>query len=193
MRLHTYVLGLALISTGTMAFAHDPSDRDRDDNQRGGRYGDHDRNNSNSAYDQGYRQGMWDAQHARNSSNPWRNGRNHGQWNAGYNRGLHEERNNRGNGTWNDGTGNDGRNRGNRNGGYGNQAAQIGYQDGRNDGLKDRRTGHSFRPTQGDNYKNATRGYNSSFGAKDSYKQEYRQAYGNGYQRGYNQNGGYGR
>ena len=68
--------------------------------------------------------------------------------------------------------------------GYGN-AAQIGYQDGINDGRSDRVTGHSFRPTQDDNYKDASRGYSSSFGDKQSYKNSYRQGYEQGYQQGY--------
>lgn len=67
-----------------------------------------------------------------------------------------------------------------------NQAQNIGYQDGLNDGSNDMRTGHSFRPTHDDNYKNADRGYSSSFGDKNQYKQLYRQGYESGYQRGYN-------
>lgn len=67
------------------------------------------------------------------------------------------------------------------------QARQVGYQDGVNDGASDRRTGHSFRPTHDDNYKNADRGYNSSFGDKNTYKQYYRQGYESGYQRGWNE------
>ena len=55
-----------------------------------------------------------------------------------------------------------------------------------NDGARDRRTGHSNRPTQDSNYKHADRGYSSSYGNKDYYKQAYRQAYENGYQQGYN-------
>jgi hypothetical protein len=74
--------------------------------------------------------------------------------------------------------------------GYGNtrvsgNAAQIGYQDGINDGRNDRVTGHSFRPTQDDNYKDASRGYSSAFGDKQSYKNTYRQGYEQGYQQGY--------
>jgi len=80
-------------------------------------------------------------------------------------------------------------------GGYGgngsNAARQYGYQDGINDGARDRRTGHSNRPTQDSNYKHADRGYSSLYGNKDYYKQAYRQAYENGYQQGYNSGGGY--
>jgi len=44
---------------------------------------------------------------------------------------------------------------------------------------------HSYRPTQGDNYKHADRGYDSRMGNKDGYKQTYRSGYVNGYQPGY--------
>lgn len=74
---------------------------------------------------------------------------------------------------------------------YGNSsrvAEQNGYRDGVNDGQKDRSTGHSFRPTQDNNYKNAP-GYTSSMGDHQEYKNVYRQGYERGYQEGYN--GGY--
>src|SRR5579884_2260632 len=81
-----------------------------------------------------------------------------------------------------------------RNGGHEmRQAENIGYEDGVNDGRHDRETGHSFRPTHDDNYKNATRGYNSSFGSKLAYKDTYRRGYERGYQEGYNRGGRYGR
>ena len=70
---------------------------------------------------------------------------------------------------------------------YGGEAGRIGYQDGMNDGQTDRRTGHSNRPTQGDNYKHASRGYNSSFGSLSQYKAAYRQAYLQAYPQGYQQ------
>ena len=74
-----------------------------------------------------------------------------------------------------------------------NSARQYGYQDGLNDGSRDRQSGHSDRPTQSSNYKHGDRGYSSSFGNKDYYKQAYREAYQSGYQQGYNRGGGYGR
>jgi hypothetical protein len=64
-------------------------------------------------------------------------------------------------------------------------AQENGIRDGRNDGSKDRATGHSFRPTQDDNYKNAP-GYSSNMGDRQQYKDAYRQAYQQGYQQGYN-------
>lgn len=73
-------------------------------------------------------------------------------------------------------------------GSWQNMAREMGYQDGINDGLKDFRTGHSYRPTQGDNYKSASRGYSSRFGGKDAFKQFYREGYASGYQRGYYNN-----
>lgn len=75
------------------------------------------------------------------------------------------------------------------NGGYGRGGMQVaqenGYRDGINDGRKDRGTGHSNRPTQGDNYKNAP-GYSSSMGDRQQYKDTYRSGYERGYQEGYN-------
>ena len=68
----------------------------------------------------------------------------------------------------------------------GDLAAQMGSQDGLNDGRQDRLTGHSNRPTQGDNYKNATRGFTGGEG-QTAYKAAYRQAYLPAYQRGYNE------
>src|SRR5438034_5090257 len=77
--------------------------------------------------------------------------------------------------------GNYGNNGNNGNSGYYNRgyqaARQYGYQDGLNDGSNDRRTGHSFRPTQDSNYKHGDRGYSSSYGDKNQYKSEYRQSY----------------
>ncbi|MBV9074702.1 MAG: hypothetical protein JOZ10_13810 [Acidobacteria bacterium] len=73
-------------------------------------------------------------------------------------------------------------------GGYGNMsqiAQQNGYRDGMNDGQHDRQTGHSFRPTHDDNYKNAP-GYSSSMGDRQQYKNMYRQAYEQAYPQGYN-------
>jgi hypothetical protein len=69
--------------------------------------------------------------------------------------------------------------------GRGSAASQIGYQDGYNEGVRDRQTGHSFRPTSSDAYKDADHGYNSSMGDKNSYHNAYREAYTQGYQRGY--------
>src|SRR5207253_1497374 len=68
-------------------------------------------------------------------------------------------------------------------------AARMGEQDGFNDGRKDRETGHSNRPTQGDNYKNATRGFSGGAG-ETAYKAAYRQAYVSAYQEGYNERRG---
>ena len=63
---------------------------------------------------------------------------------------------------------------------------EIGYQDGLNDGAYDLRSGHSYRPKHGDNYKHADRGYIPTYGNKNYYKEAYREAYMNGYQQGFN-------
>lgn len=66
-----------------------------------------------------------------------------------------------------------------------NQAYQIGLQDGINDGVRDRQSNHSFRPTKTEKYEDADSGYTSSLGDKDQYKAIYRQGYTVGYQQGY--------
>lgn len=74
------------------------------------------------------------------------------------------------------------------NAGYGSLeriARENGYRDGMNDGQKDRATGHSFRPTHDDNYKNAP-GYSSNMGDRQQYKNFYRSAYEQAYPQGYN-------
>jgi len=68
---------------------------------------------------------------------------------------------------------------------YSGNAEQIGFQDGINDGRSDRLTGHSFRPTHDDNYRNATRGYSGAFGSEQAYKDTYRVGYERGYEEGY--------
>ncbi len=164
-------------------------DHDRDD-----RYS-QERNERNRFYQQGLRDGRGDREHHRDwriRDRHWDDRGDRDAYVAGYRAGF-------GNGGWGyrgdrdrDGD-HDGDNRGGwwdygRNGGgYANmrQAYDFGYQDGLRDGQNDRRTGHSFRPTQGDNYKHGDRGYNVAFGDKQAYKDEYRRGYGPGYQRGY--------
>jgi hypothetical protein len=68
---------------------------------------------------------------------------------------------------------------------YGNGGYAQGLADGRSDGIHDLNTGHSYRPTEGGNYKHADHGYNSSFGNKNAYKDSYRQGYMAGYDEGY--------
>jgi hypothetical protein len=149
-------------------------------------------NDDRQAFREGYWQGQWDARHNRRfypNSNRWRERDDREAYRNGYERGFRENTGYRG-GDWDrDGD----RDRGGYGGGYGgnrgyglNAARQNGYQDGLNDGARDRRTGHSNRPTQGDNYKHADRGYIPTYGNKDYYKQAYREAYSNAYEQGYN-------
>lgn len=133
------------------------------------------------AFNDGYRQGQWDAQHGRrfNQDNGWRDRGDRHAYRAGYERGFNEV-----------GGYGSGRALFDR-GGYDLRSARdIGYQDGLNDGTLDRRTGHSFRPTNSGNFKHADRGYSPTYGNKNYYKDAYRNAYQNGYAQGYN-NGGY--
>lgn len=141
------------------------------------------------AYSEGYRQGRWDGEHNRRADwddSRWREADDRRAYRNGYLRGYNEVR------RYNDHDRDDGYYRGGGGPGYGlNNARQYGYQDGYNDGLRDRQTGHSFRPTHDDNYRDANRGWDSRMVSSNDYKYAYRQAYSNGYERGYNSNGGY--
>jgi hypothetical protein len=127
------------------------------------------------AFQQGYQQGQWDARHGRHidwDTNRWRAG----AYREGYERGYREVRGDgfRGEGFYGD-----------RPVYAGEGPRKFGYQDGYSDGLHDRRTGHSFRPTHDDNYHHADRGYFPGFGNKNYYKDLYREGYAQGYQQGY--------
>jgi hypothetical protein len=167
-------LSTALLSSSALTFGQDYHSwgyRDRDDRR---------------IYQQGYEEGRSDAQHRRRfnpDSNRYRSGDDRRAYRQGYEAGYNAGHN--GNAAW--GRDHNGYGNGGYGGGYGNGlsiARQNGVRDGVNDGRKDRATGHSFRPTQGDNYKNAP-GYSSSMGDRQQYKDAYRQAYQQGYQQGY--------
>ena len=143
-------------------------------------------NDDRQAFNDGYRQGQWDARHGRRfdpGNNNWRGWDDRRAFRSGYERGFNEAGNYRESTGFYGGNGN----------GYVSSARQLGYQDGLPDGAYDRRTGHSFRPTHGDNFKHADRGYIPNYGNKNYYKQEYRTAYEDGYSRGYNDGGFYDR
>jgi len=156
-------------------------------------------NDDRQAFKEGYNQGKSDARHNRRfdpDNNRWRERDDRQAFRSGYERGFRESGGYYGNGRDRDWDHDGDRDRGGYGrggyGGYGlNAARQYGYQDGINDGARDRRTGHSNRPTQDSNYKHADHGYSSSYGDKNYYKQAYRQAYENGYQQGYNSGGGW--
>ena len=84
----------------------------------------------------------------------------------------------------------------NRNYGYGYEnARQQGYSYGMNVGAADAQRGQSYDPQRSRYWRNATEGYNSSYGNKGQYKQIFRdafeQGYRDGFQRyGYNRRGG---
>ena len=199
MRLNrTIVLVAALFISGAayaaQPYAQNPGQQRRDDRDR-------------PAYDDGYRQGRDDAMHRRSANNNggrWHTGHERHAYQDGYNDGYrsggpiigdrdrdHDRDRDRDHDADRDRDRGRGTYGGPQNGQYGgrspwDQARQIGYQDGLADGRSDRATGHSFRPTQDDNYKNASRGYNSSMGDKQTYKNAYREGYARGYPEGYN-------
>jgi hypothetical protein len=132
------------------------------------------------AFQDGYRRGQWDARHGRRADwddNGWRGYDDRRAYREGYERGYREVRVDgyRPQSFYGDAQ-------------YGNATEsprKFGYQDGYSDGVNDRRTGHSFRPTHDDNYRHADRGYYGGFGSKNYYKQMYREAYEQGYRQGY--------
>jgi hypothetical protein len=69
-------------------------------------------------------------------------------------------------------------------------ARNAGFQDGVADGERDRATGHSFRPTHDDRYKDAPDHGGREGLRRDDFKSLYREAYLRGYDRGYQQYGG---
>jgi hypothetical protein len=183
-------LGFALLSSAVWAFGQDYHSwqyQDRDDL---------------GVYKQGYEQGRADAQSGRRfhpDADRYREGDDRRAYQQGYQAGYNSARN-RGDHDGDRDRDHDGDRdrdhdgdrdrdggRGYGNGGYGNMsvARQNGFRDGMNDGSHDRATGHSFRPTHDDNYKNAP-GYTSSMGDRQQYKNEYRSAYQQAYQQGYN-------
>ncbi len=150
-------------------------------------------NDDRQAFREGYQHGQWDAQHGRRfdpDDNRWREGDDRRAFRAGYERGFRES-GYRGDGGWRGHDGDRDDDYGYRGAGYGlNAARQNGYQDGINDGARDRQTGHSYRPGHDDNYRHADHGYIPNYGNKNYYKQAYRDAYIRAYQQGYN-SGGY--
>ncbi len=185
----TLALGAALVSTSVWSFGQDyhrSQYQDRDDraayrsgydegrrdaeSRRAFHPDDHHfrENDDRRAYREGYEAGF----------NSLRRGDHDGDRDREHDRDGDHDRANQ----WHNGGNNGGF------GGYGNMsqiAQQNGYRDGMNDGQHDRQTGHSFRPTHDDNYKNAP-GYSSSMGDRQQYKNMYRQAYEQAYPQGYN-------
>jgi hypothetical protein len=81
-------------------------------------------------------------------------------------------------------------------GGYGNNgyniaqvAADQGYRDGLNTGASDGQRGQSYNPQRSHYYREATDGYNSSYGNRATYQQYYRDGFVRGYQEGFRQYG----
>ena len=80
----------------------------------------------------------------------------------------------------------DRRNDRNRNRNYGYETArQQGYSYGMNVGAADAQRRQSYNPQRSKYWKNATEGYNSSYGSKGQYKQVFRDAFEQGYRDGY--------
>jgi hypothetical protein len=86
------------------------------------------------------------------------------------------------------------RNDRNNRGGYGNygyqEARNRGYQDGLQTGANDASRRQSYDPQRSHYYRNATYGYDRSYGNKEQYKDVYRNAFVQGYNEGFRRYGG---
>jgi hypothetical protein len=81
-----------------------------------------------------------------------------------------------------------------RNGNYGYEnARQQGYSYGLNVGSADAQRGQSYNPQRSKYWRNATEGYNGSYGNKNQYKEVFRSAFEQGYREGFQRYGGYNR
>jgi hypothetical protein len=88
------------------------------------------------------------------------------------------------------------RNDRNRGGGYGygyRVAQERGYQDGLQTGSNDSSRRQSYDPQRSHFFKDATYGYDRSYGNREAYKQTYRDAFVRGYNEGFRRYGGNGR
>ena len=72
-------------------------------------------------------------------------------------------------------------------------ARQQGYSYGLSVGAGDAQHGQSYNPQRSHYWKNATEGYNSSYGNRGQYRQIFRDAFEQGYRQGWQQYAGYGR
>jgi len=68
-------------------------------------------------------------------------------------------------------------------------ARQQGYSYGMNVGAADAQRGQSYDPRRSRYWRNATEGYNSSYGNKGQYKQIFRDAFEQGYREGFQRYG----
>ena len=208
-RIKAIVLSVAvLFALSGFALARDD---DHDNNKNNGK------NGYQQGYSRGYQEGQRAARDDRDHHRDSNRGKvdddrgysksdgSHGQYKKGYRegyrKGYDESYNSRG-GAW----GNHDRDRdhdrngdhdrdgnwqhGQNTGGWNNNndvAYRTGYQDGLNEGRKDRSGGHSFRPHSHDEtYGNADHNYSTVGGDRNAYKQRYRQAFDQGYNKGYN-------
>jgi hypothetical protein len=69
--------------------------------------------------------------------------------------------------------------------GYQEPAFASGFNGGYEKGLSDGRDGDRYDPVRHSDYRNADRGYSSSYGSKDAYKNNYRAGFRQGYEQGY--------
>lgn len=72
------------------------------------------------------------------------------------------------------------------------RAQSIGYQEGYNAGQSDRTSGRRYSPESYGTYRDATAGYNDSYGDIETYRSSFREAFRQGYEEGYGNRSGRG-
>ena len=77
------------------------------------------------------------------------------------------------------------RGRGNPSRVFQDAASLKGYESGRDLGLADGRDGERYDPVRHRDYRDADRGYASSYGSRDGYKTNFRAGFRQGYEDGY--------
>ena len=80
-----------------------------------------------------------------------------------------------------------GRGRGSSSRAYQDPASAKGYDLGHDFGLIDGRPGQRYDPVRHRDYRDADRGYVSSYGSRDGYKTNFRSGFRQGYEDGYRQ------
>ena len=66
-----------------------------------------------------------------------------------------------------------------------NPAAQIGFQDGYDAGMKDAHSRNIYDPVRSDRYRDADHHYNDRYGSKETFRRDYRVGFEQGYEQGY--------
>ncbi len=70
-------------------------------------------------------------------------------------------------------------------------ALNAGYNNGMEEGRRDRQRGEGYNFQDESDFQNATKDYNSRYGDRETYRRYFREAFARGYRDGYGANNGY--